>query len=161
MHYRVFGTNESAVEPAAILQHLQNQGYALTGQFRGDGQGWFRVELGYPDADARIEIERYLSSEEGVRAHLNTWAAWLEDACPDETRWLQHMISTTQIFTIESFAHAVDEPLVREACVVLCRFFAHETAGIYQVDGEGFFTADGKLIVAENEPEPDAFDEQL
>ena len=34
-------------------------------------------------------------------------------------------------------------------CIALCRYLARETAGIYQVDGEGFFTADGKIIVAE------------
>jgi hypothetical protein len=165
MYYRIFGTNDSPVEPAGVLQHLQNQGYALTAKFRGDGEGWFRVELGYPDADARIDVERYLGSEEGMRAHLNTWAAWLEEACPDEPRWLQHIISTTQVLTIESFAHSVDEPLVHDVCQVLCRYFAHDTAGIYQVDGAGFFTADGTLIVPENEsddePDSDSFDEQL
>ena len=38
---------------------------------------------------------------------------------------------------------------VDDLCIALCRYVAGETAGIYQVDGEGFFTADGKMIVAE------------
>src|SRR2546423_10637836 len=80
MHYRVFGTTLSPVPPAALLEQMQRAGLAVTGHFRGDQQGWFRADLVYPVADARIELERFLSSEEGVRAELNTWAAWLESA---------------------------------------------------------------------------------
>ena len=34
-------------------------------------------------------------------------------------------------------------------CQALCRFLAASTAGIYQADGAGFFTADGTVIVKE------------
>ena len=42
-------------------------------------------------------------SEEGIRAELNTWAAWLETAGhnPNHSWLMGHMIQTRQIFTLE------------------------------------------------------------
>lgn len=149
MYYRVFGTTASPVAPAGLLEQMQAAGFAVTGHFRGDDQGWFRADLVYPAADARIELERFLATEHGVRAELNTWAAWLETACPDQPQWLQHMISTTQVFTMQALVEHDAEIPVEDLCIALCRYLARETGGIYQVDGEGFFTADGTLMVAE------------
>jgi len=59
------------------------------------------------------------------------------------------MISTTQIFTLQPIVEEDAEVPVDDLCIALCRYVAGQTAGIYQVDGEGFFTADGKMIVAE------------
>ena len=39
--YRVFGTNDTEPDPAALLEHLQQLGFEVTGKFRGDDQGWF------------------------------------------------------------------------------------------------------------------------
>ena len=41
--YRVFGTSDSHPEPAAILGALRALGVEVTGQFRGDEQGWFHA----------------------------------------------------------------------------------------------------------------------
>ena len=152
MYHRVFGTNDAAADPAELLDHLHGLDFEVTGSFRGDAQGWFRAELVYPDADARLELQRFLATEEGIRAQLNTWAAWLETACPDEPKWMQHMISSTQVFTLQCVSDEADEELVETLSVALCRFLATETAGIYQVDGRGFFNAAGKVI-AEEAPE--------
>jgi hypothetical protein len=148
MTYRVFGTNDAAVNPAALLEHLHGLDFEVTGHFRGDAQGWFRAELIYPEADARFELERFLATEEGIRAQLNTWAAWLETACPDEPRWLQQLISTTQVFTLHSIGEGNGADIV-PFCQALCQFLATTTAGTYQADGAGFFTAAGTLIVKE------------
>jgi hypothetical protein len=148
MYYRVFGTILSPVAPAALLEAMQGAGFAITGHFRGDGQGWFRADLVYPLADARLELQRFLSAEDGVRAELNTWAAWLESV--HQLDWLQHIISTTQIFTLQPILEEDAEVPVDDLCVALCRYLARETKGIFQVDGQGFFTADGKRIVGES-----------
>ena len=148
MYYRVFGTNNAAINPATLLEHLHGLDFEVTGHFKGDAQGWFRAELIYPDAVARFELERFLATEEGIRAQLNTWAAWLETACPDQPCWLQHLISTTQVFTLHCISEDADEAS-EPFCQCLCQFLAMTTAGIYQADGEGFFTADGTLIATE------------
>ncbi len=33
----------------------------------------------------------------------------------------------------------------------ICRYLAHVTEGIYQIDGAGFFAADGRLLVSEQQ----------
>ena len=153
MYYRIFGINDAAIAPAALLEHLHSLGFEVTGHFKGDEEGWFHADLIFDDADARFELDRYLASEEGIRHQLNTWAAWLETACPDQPQWLQHLVSTRQVFTLRRAEEDVDG----EACTKLCKFLARETAGIYQLDGKGFFTEDGILIATEDEPsEPEA-----
>ncbi len=148
--YRVFGTNEVQPEPARLLEEAAALGAVVRARFHGDDLGWFRAELTVGDDAVPLPLERFLGSEEGIRAELNTWAAWLEETgpTPEAARLMQHMISTTQVFTLgplDPDADAEVEPL----CVSLCRFLARETAGVYQVDGQGFFAADGTLLVAE------------
>jgi hypothetical protein len=149
MYYRVFASNYVSINPAALLEHMHGLDFEVTGHFKGDAQGWFRAELIYPEADARLELERFLANEEGIRSQLNTWAAWLETACPDQPRWLQHLIGATQVFTLQCLSEEAEEEKVDLFCLELCRFLATATAGIMQVDGQGFFTETGVLIVKE------------
>jgi hypothetical protein len=39
--------------------------------------------------------------------------------------------------------------VVERVCVGLCRFLAGATGGFYQADDEGFYEADGTLLVKE------------
>lgn len=138
MMWRVFGINDAPIDPAWLLDHLHALDFEITGQFKTDEDGWFHADLVHDDC--RIELDRFLSSEEGVRAELNTWAAWLEEHSPDH---MQHLISTRQVFTVH--ADEADDGV----SLAICQYLAKQTDGIYQVDGRGFFSADGTLIVAE------------
>src|SRR4051794_5583725 len=111
---------------------------------------WYRV-FGSSDtppapvpAGGPLLLERFTSEEEGIRAELNSWAAHLEtcDHSPHHVRLMERAIQTKQLFTLESPSDAPDP-----ACVDLCRRLATETAGFYQIDGVGFFDADGTLLV--------------
>jgi hypothetical protein len=149
--YRVFGTNEMQPEPARLLEEANAQGAAVRAKFHGDDLGWFRADLSIGDDALPLPLERFLGSEEGIRAELNTWAAWLEtqEDNPHHLRLMKHMIGTTQIFTLGP----VDPDDVADLgplCLGLCRFLARETAGVYQADGAGFFAADGTLLVPES-----------
>jgi hypothetical protein len=150
--YRVFGSNEAAVAPAALLSALSRHvGAEVTGRFRGDGLGWFEAELAL--RGTRLELQRYLTDEEDLRDDLNTWAAWLETAedNPDAPRLMRQVIGTTQLFTFRQVDRADEDAvnLLEELCTGLCQFLAHETKGVYQVDGKGFFDAEGMLLVKE------------
>ena len=151
MWYRVFSSKDSPVEPAALLEHLHGQGLAVRASFRADNQGWFQVELLLPGEDEPIKLERYLSGEDGIRAELNTWAAWLESVPdnPQHARLMQQVVSSRQVFTL--FRPPLDggESPVQELCLALCRFLANQTDGVYQEDGRGFFDANGVLLVME------------
>jgi hypothetical protein len=145
--YRVFGTGESHPEPAALLEGLRARGLEAAGHFRGDDQGWFHAELNPATGGPAVLLECYLSAEEDIRNELNSWAAWLETAGEGEehVRLMQHMITTARLFTVRPADGSEDDPL----CVALCQLLAAASAGVYQIDGLGFFDAEGKLLVAE------------
>jgi hypothetical protein len=142
--HRVFGINEGTLPPESLLDYLQEYlgQPPVSAEFRGDELGWFEADLELPGVGPLV-ILRYLSSEEGIRAELNTWAAWLEVHAPNAEPYMQHVIRTKQLFTFCSPGAASDFSLD------LCRFLARQTDGLIQVDGQGFLTADGTVIVGE------------
>lgn len=151
--FRVFGSNPVEPRPEAVLEQVRQLGIAVTGNFRGDEQGWFEAELVLPAELPGLHLERYLVKEEGLRGELNAWAAWVEATPPNpyQTWLMQQLISTTQLFTLEqSWEDGQGTPLER-VCLEVCRFLARETAGVYQIDRQGFFAADGKLLVEERD----------
>jgi hypothetical protein len=139
MWYRVFGASDAEPPPAATLERL-NELAPVAGAFHGDDAGWFRAEL--TAAGAPMELERFLATEEGIRAELNSWAAHVE-ACgdsPEHVRLMERMIQTRQLFTVRGTASD-------EVCIALCRFLAETTDGVYQIDGRGFFATDGAPLL--------------
>jgi hypothetical protein len=149
MWFRVFGTSETEPAPSALLEHMHGLGLPITGNFVGDDEGWFRAELADADGPMALSLERFLASEEGIRAELNNWAAWIETTGEDaiQTRLMQHMIATRQLFTLRGQSGDMD--LRDQVCLAVCGFLGRETAGVYQVDQRGFFDADGTLLLKE------------
>jgi hypothetical protein len=143
MWYRVFGAGSEMPAPAAILDFLAGRSASVSGEFATDASGWYRADLLVDGAS--LQLERYLAEEQGIRAELNSWAAWLEthENAPEHVRLMERMIQTAQLFTL----HGGEE--VEQICLGLCRFLAGATVGVYQIDGRGFFTLDGSLLVAE------------
>jgi hypothetical protein len=127
--FRVFGTLDT--EPALEAFSLQS-----------DHRGWYRARRSTDTGT--VAIERYLADEDGIRDELNTWAAWVEVASSGtvQERLMRHLIATKQVFVLR------DPPA--EYAEELCRFLARATDGVYQIDGRGFFDADGSLLVAED-----------
>jgi hypothetical protein len=153
--FRVFGSAGAAVEPAALLEHLHGHGFAVAVRFRGDDRGWFRAELAFADDAPPVVVEHYFADEEGIRAELNTWAAWLEEQQdnPHAAPLMERLIGTRQLFTLhqppEDTEDFADAALVERLCLTCCRHLAAATDGVYQADHHGFFAADGALLVPE------------
>ncbi len=142
---RVFASSAAEPPPNIVLAEMRRLGLTAPVRFHGDDQGWFRAVLLSPAEKPIAELERYLSTEDGVRSELNTWAAWLETAAPERPELPGRVVTAGQVFTLQFLG---DEEAV-EVGVELCRFLARLTDGIYQVDGQGFFSADGSLLVGE------------
>jgi len=142
--YRVFGRGDVAVKPDDLLAYLRAQGAILTSRFDGDDD-WLSAEFVLADTTP-LELERFAPMEEGIRAELNSWAAYLEtrDDNPNHVPLMERMIQTRQLFTLH-------RPLDHEdqVCVGLCQYLARVTDGVYQVDDQGFFAADGTLLLRE------------
>jgi hypothetical protein len=151
MWLRVFSIKEEAPAPAALLAHLQAQGFSVRGDFGGDDLGWFRGDLRLEGDDEPIHVQRYLATEEDLRDELNTWAAWLEtmEHKPYARRLMQHMISSAQVFTFQAAPDLDDDDAALQLCLAACRYLAQETQGVYQVDNRGFYAPNATLLVAE------------
>jgi hypothetical protein len=101
------------------------------------------LEITGPDG-ATFAIDRFWRDEEGIRAELQAWAAWLEtlENHPHRDSLMLHLTGTQQVFVFESDpANAVG--------LVIGRQLAEGTDGVLQIDGQGFLAADGSLLVPE------------
>jgi len=148
--YRVFGATDDLPSPADIEASLASggcqppdAGSPFSVRFTSDADGWFRGELTFASGIV-LELERWLADEEGIRGELNSWAGFLEtcEHNPHSQTLMERTIQTRQLFTLHN---PVEADL--EVCLLLCQFLAERTAGFYQVDGQGFFAADGTLLV--------------
>src|SRR5207237_1102167 len=103
------------------------------------------VELEFADGQL-VNVEHFWAQEDDLRDDLNAWAAWLEtvENNPHGAALMAHVIQTTQLFMIESSDH-------NEKQLDLCCFLAGTTEGVFQIDGKGFFSKDGCLLVPEEE----------
>src|SRR4051794_4133098 len=91
--FRVFGLHDTPPEPASIKACLA--GILPSVRMRFDGQeDWFAGELWVGTSD-QVLLERYKSSEDGIRAELNSWAAYLE-TCVDSPEHVRLMERTIQ-----------------------------------------------------------------
>jgi hypothetical protein len=148
--YRVFGRGEIEVSAANLQTYLSGQTVLVTCQFAEDARGWVRADIRFATSSP-LHLERYRSDEEGIRGELNSWAAFLEtcDYEPKYVELMERVIQAKQLFTLRRPVDYSNEVLVESLCVGLCRFLASETDGVWQCDGEGFFAADGELLLKE------------
>ena len=146
MWQRVFATSQAGPQPADLLANLHAAGFATTGRFHGDDDGWFRAELVHEASGQAYELQRYLATEPGIRDELNAWAAWVE-LCdtPFQSTLMQHLVGTQQVYTLKAADDAVDLAYTES----LCRWIAGRSGGIWQRDGVGFLRDDGTLMLAE------------
>ena len=151
MWFRVFGAAEEEPAPAALLEHLQGLHSGTTAVVHCDERGWLAVEIHLTRDASPLRLERYLADEEGIRAELNTWAAWLEtcDYSPNHGALMRHVIQTKQLFTVRKPLDAADEVALEKVLEEAGRFLAAATDGVYQIDGRGWFSAAGELLLQE------------
>jgi len=149
MWFRVFGTNEIEPDQHGLVDILQSRWTGHAANFQCDSQGWLTATLKAPDGSTLLQVNRYLAAEEGIRSELNSWAAWLESqqsragGVSPLRELMLHVISTKQLFTVDA-ARDFDTELIQ-----LSQYLARQTAGVYQVDGMGFFDHDGSCLFAE------------
>ena len=116
-------------------------GFACVPHFKGDHLGWtsgeFHFALGSP-----ILLARYLTKPDDLRTDLNAFAAELETMtyAPNAAGLMETLR--------KPFDHA-DETKLDSICEFLMQSLAAASDGIYQIDGKGWFTAGGELLVQE------------
>jgi hypothetical protein len=151
MWHRVFSLSAESPPPSALAAHLHAAGLPVTPHFRGDDLGWTVGELVLPGGGSPVVISRYLTAEDGLRAELNAFAAELEtmDFSPHHGRLMQHVVQTKQLVTFRRPLDHADEAALDQLCGEVVRFLAERSEGVYQIDGRGWFAADGELLIPE------------
>ena len=150
MWYRIFNRSDNPLSLASLLEHLHAADLAATGHFKGDDLGWtageLRIGIGSP-----VYMERYLTKEDDLRNDLNTWAAFLEtcDYSPNHPMLMERVIQTAQMVTLRKPIDHSDDVRLDELCTAVCQFLAANGDGIYQIDDDGWFAADGTMLLKE------------
>jgi hypothetical protein len=150
MWYRVFGSSDVEPPPAALAEHLHALGLAVEPHFKGDDLGWMAGELRLPTGSP-VLLTRYLTKEDDLRDDLNAHAAELEtmDYSPNSAPLMQLVIQTKQVVTLRKPVDAADEVLLDKVLDAAVRFLAAATEGVFQIDGRGWFSTTGELLVQE------------
>lgn len=151
MWQRVFGRDDAHVTAAELVQHLHAAGLPVEPHFRGDDLGWTAGELRLPGLNTPVTLDRYLTAEDDIRDELNAHAAELEtwDYSPTAAGLVEHVALTKQLVVLRRPVDAADEVALEKVLTAACRYLAARTGGVYQIDGQGWFAADGTLLVRE------------
>lgn len=151
MWHRAFCRSPASLSPVALVEHLHAIGLPVVPHFRGDDLGWTAGELVLPGGGTSVQLGRYLTAEDDLRDELNAFAAELETLSfnPNNAALMTHVIQTRQLITLRRPLDHANEATLDRVCVEAMRCFAREADGVYQIDGQGWFAADGTLLVEE------------
>jgi hypothetical protein len=151
MWHRVFCRSPEPVTPVSLVEHLHAIGLPVVPHFRGDDLGWTSGELVLPGGGTSVQLGRYLTKEDDLRDELNAFAAELETLSfnPNHTALMAHVIQTQQLVTLRRPLDHADEATLERVCVEAMRLFATHADGVYQIDTQGWFAADGTLLIEE------------
>ena len=151
MWYRVFGRSSNDVPPVALTAHLHAAGLPVEPHFKGDDLGWTSGELRLAGLNTPVLLDRYLAKEDEIRDDLNAYAAILEtcDYSPNHASLMERVIQSQQLIVLRKPLDAINEVALEKLLIESCRFLASHTDGVYQIDGEGWFSADGGLLLQE------------
>ena len=150
MWQRVFGRGDMGLTPGQIAGGLAAAGHACVPHFKGDDLGWTSGELHFPSGSP-VLLAHYLTKPDDLRADLNAFAAELETMTysPNSPALMERVIQTREMVTLRKpFDHS-DETKLDALCEFLVQSLAAASDGVYQIDGRGWFTADGQLLVQE------------
>jgi hypothetical protein len=147
LFYRVFGRGDGVPSAEQLCRQV---GGELQPSLPAGGDVWYRLEIGLGPGGS-LTLERYTAEDEGFRAELNTWAAYLEtcDYSPHHSALMEWVIQSKQLFILRQPIDCPDEARAERCCRDLCQYLARQCQGIYQIDEVGFHDTAGHLLVAE------------
>lgn len=118
--------------------------------FKGDDLGWTSGEL-HLTRGSPVMLECYVTKVDDLRDDLNAFAAELETVSHNSNNVLlmERVIQTQQMMTVRRPIDAPDEIAMHSLIQHCCHYLATACDGVYQVDGRGWFAADGMLLLQE------------
>ena len=150
MWLRIFGRASNNPSPVALVERLHEIGFPAVPTFKGDDLGWTEASLNLGKGSP-VLLARFLTKEDDLRDDLNAYAAELEGYSfqPAANGLMERVIQTQQLITVRKPVDHADEVILDNLCEAMCTWFAIQTDGVYQIDGRGWFTAEGTQLVQE------------
>ena len=150
MWLRIFGRSLQLVPPVKLIERLHEMGFPVVPSFKGDDLGWTEGSLAI-ESGSPILLSRYLTKEDDLRDDLNAYAAELESMSfqPAAAGLMERVIQTQQLITVRKPVDFANEVRLDALCETICRTLAEFTDGVYQIDGRGWFAADGNQLIQE------------
>ena len=62
---------------------------------------------------------------------------------------MEHVVQCRQLVTVRKPLDHPNESAVEDVCRALCRTLAERADGVYQAEGDGWYAANGKLLLQE------------
>ncbi len=151
MYFRAFCRSAAELPPAALVERLHAAGLAVVPHFTGDDLGWTEARLTLPGGGSPVPVSRFLTREDELRKDLNGFAAEVEamDYYPDRAALMERVIQTQQLVLLRRPIDHADEASLDRLCLVVAQAAATFADGVVQIDGRGWFTATGDVLVPE------------
>ena len=146
--FRVFLLQEDGPEPFRIMECLHSLIPEVKGKFRTDEDGWFQLILDHSSI-GELTIDHFLTSEKGVRAEINTWAAWLESK--QQFDLMERIIQVKQILSFEVTPEMEDNVSDLLVYKRLALALAALAEGVVHMDAVGLLESDGTLLIEDED----------
>lgn len=150
MWYRVFCRSDQLGPTEQWLAPVKSIVPEMQTKFTEDRLGWTEGELQFGPG-APVLVARFLTEVDSLRNDLNTWAAYLEtmDYSPNHGSLMERVIQSQQLITIRRPLDSPNEVICDRVCTELARALATAGDGIYQAEDDGWYSADGELLLKE------------
>ena len=151
MYFRAFCRSTEELPPATLVERLHAVGLAVVPHFTGDDLGWTEARLTLPGGGSPVPVSRFLTTVDELRKDLNGFAAEVEamDYYPDRAALMERVIQTQQLVVLRRPLDHADEATLDRLCLEVSQAVATAADGVVQIDGRGWFTAEGEVLVPE------------
>ena len=151
MYFRAFCRSAAELPPAELVKRLHAAGLVVVPHFTGDDLGWTEARLTLPGGGSPVPASRFLTTVDELRKDLNGFAAEVEamDYYPDRAALMERVIQTQQLVVLRRPLDHADEATLDRLCLAVVELAAAAGDGVVQIDGRGWFTAAGDVLVPE------------
>jgi hypothetical protein len=146
---RVFGTNDHVPRASDVMGYVLRCGLTIESEVLGEDAAWEQLLLRHEFDSEPVMLERLSPDDPELADEVEPLLDWLGGAAaPDPDMALRRILQRArQIYIVGVPDSAQIGTPGGQLTILLARFLCRFTEGTYQVDHEGFYDPQGKLLV--------------